>query len=111
MLVIYMFAIVGRTLFGENDPHHFATLHVAMLSMFQVSTMDNWNDIMYINSEGCDRYGYYPGGFPDIELCTAPKAFGWVAVIFFVTFTICSLCASGTCSTCIARAVRKLRPR
>ena len=36
LLVIYMFAILGRTLFGENDPHHFGGIPEAMLYLFQV---------------------------------------------------------------------------
>jgi voltage-gated sodium channel len=35
-LVIYMYAILGCILFGENDPVHFGTVAISMLSLFQV---------------------------------------------------------------------------
>jgi hypothetical protein len=89
-LVFYIYSVTGITLFKKNDPHHFSSLHIAMLTMFQVSTMDNWNDIMYINVYGCNEFGYEEGGFLDIDDCTEPHAWGGVAVVFFVTFTICS---------------------
>jgi Ca2+-binding EF-hand superfamily protein len=89
-IVFYVYAITGVTLFKGNDPKHFKNLHVAMLTMFQVSTMDNWNEIMYINVYGCDKFGYEEGGFLDAADCTDPKAYPVIAVFFFVTFTICS---------------------
>ena len=39
LLVIYMFAILGRTLFGANDPHHFGAIPEAMLYLFQVQLL------------------------------------------------------------------------
>ena len=42
-------------LFKVNDPWHFGSLHVAMLSLFRASTLEDWTDLMYINILGCDR--------------------------------------------------------
>ena len=48
-LVFYMFAILAMILFKENDPWHFATLHLSILSLFRASTFEDWTDIMYIS--------------------------------------------------------------
>jgi hypothetical protein len=33
-------------MFSENDPTNFGSLHLAMLTLFDVATLDNWGDIM-----------------------------------------------------------------
>lgn len=35
-LIIYMYAILGCILFGDNDPAHFGTVAIAMATLFQV---------------------------------------------------------------------------
>lgn len=55
-LFYYMFAIIGSSVFSENDALHFGTLDEAMLALFQVATLDNWGDLMYIQYYGCDGY-------------------------------------------------------
>jgi hypothetical protein len=52
-VVFYFFAIFGGILFAENDPWHFGNLHLAMLTLFRMATMEDWTDIMYINMFGC----------------------------------------------------------
>ena len=60
-LVYYVFAIGGMMLFAQNDPMHFQTLHDALLTLFRVSTLEDWTDIMYLNMFGCGYTGYeYP---------------------------------------------------
>ena len=50
MLTIYLFANVGVILFRTNDPFHWGSLHVAAITLFRMSTLEDWTDIMYINS-------------------------------------------------------------
>ncbi|GMI03798.1 hypothetical protein TrLO_g11007 [Triparma laevis f. longispina] len=57
-IFFYFFAIVGMIFFGQNDPWHFGSLHVTMLTLFRASTLEDWTDIMYINTYGCEIYGY-----------------------------------------------------
>ncbi|GMH84050.1 hypothetical protein TL16_g09799 [Triparma laevis f. inornata] len=83
-MVFYVFAILGMIMFAANDPWHFGTLHISMLSLFRASTFEDWTDIMYINMYGCDQYGY--SAWP--EYCTDPHASGAMAGIFFVIFVI-----------------------
>lgn len=42
----YVFAVVGNVLFATTTPEHFGNLHLAMLSLFKVVTLDNWGTIM-----------------------------------------------------------------
>jgi voltage-gated sodium channel len=55
-LVFYIFAVAGITFFSINDPFHFRTVPVALMTLFRAATLEDWTDIMYINMYGCDRY-------------------------------------------------------
>lgn len=77
--------MIGVASFRDNDPRHFSSLHVAMLTLFRCATMDDWSDLMYINMYGCDRYGY-DGSFSDE--CTQPTAHPKLALAYFCTFVI-----------------------
>jgi voltage-gated sodium channel len=80
----YVFAIVAMLLFKVNDPHHFGNLHVSLLSLFRVATMDDWTDLMYINMFGCDQYGY---DAMETE-CVAPEGWGYFSCVYFIVFVI-----------------------
>ena len=56
VLVFYMCAILGMMMFKDNDPWHFGSLQVAMLTLFRCSTLEDWTDVMYINMYGCTGY-------------------------------------------------------
>eukprot|EP00613_Pedinella_sp_CCMP2098_P075335 CAMPEP_0171912944 /NCGR_PEP_ID=MMETSP0993-20121228/11445_1 /TAXON_ID=483369 /ORGANISM="non described non described, Strain CCMP2098" /LENGTH=1353 /DNA_ID=CAMNT_0012546867 /DNA_START=112 /DNA_END=4169 /DNA_ORIENTATION=- len=97
-MFFYLFANVGMIFFGGNDPMHFGNLQLSLVSLFRAATLDDWTDIMYINMFGCDVYGYEFGkkslGFSEQSLegdhanCNDPRALGWVAALFMVTFVI-----------------------
>jgi len=61
-LVIYLFAILGCLLFGVNDPVHFGSVPIAMVSLFQVSTLASWSSIAYVSWWGCENYKGSPYG-------------------------------------------------
>lgn len=84
-MLFYVYAVAAVFLFGENDPLHFQTLEMAMLSLFRVVTLEDWTDVMYINMYGCDRYGYSPDS---VLLCYAPHAQPLVGALFFVSFVL-----------------------
>ena len=46
LLVFYLYAIVGVMYFSTNDPWHFGTLHVAMVTLFRAATLEDWTEIM-----------------------------------------------------------------
>ena len=79
-LQFFLFAVVAVTMFGENDPDHLGNLHVAFLTLFRCSTLEDWTDVMYISMYGCAQYGYGP----DHPRCTNSKAGGVGAAAFWM---------------------------
>ena len=57
-LLFYLYGVAGTFLFAENDPVHFRSLQLSMLSLFRVVTLEDWTDIMYIQMYGSEHYGY-----------------------------------------------------
>ena len=45
-LVAYIYGVLGVHLFGPADVRHFGSLGAALLTLFQVITLDNWSDIL-----------------------------------------------------------------
>lgn len=46
LLLFYVYGCAGVYLFGETDPARFGTLPKALLSLFQVVTLEDWPDLM-----------------------------------------------------------------
>ncbi|GMF19114.1 unnamed protein product [Phytophthora lilii] len=86
LLCFYVFGIVGNMLFADNDPFHFQYLHFAMISLFQLATMDGWSDVLYINYYGCDLYGYDDYRALGYECKNEPS--GLLAVAYFCSFIV-----------------------
>jgi len=102
LLVIYLFAVLGVMQFGANDPANFGKLPVAMVTLFQVSTLSSWSNIAYIQWFGCDKFirGWYDGSDESGETvmtmtgpllvwqCSAPSAQPLFTFVYFTAFTI-----------------------
>ena len=71
-------------MFRENDPIHFESLHLSLLSLFRVATLEDWTDIMYTAVYGCQNYGY--SGLEG--LCKNSKAFPFLGWFYFVSFVL-----------------------
>ena len=83
-ILFYMYACLGTFLFRENDPIHFESLHLSLLSLFRVATLEDWTDIMYTAIYGCQNYGY--SGME--ELCKNSNAFPFLGWFYFVSFVL-----------------------
>ena len=83
-ILFYIYACLGTFLFRENDPVHFETLHLTLLSLFRVATLEDWTDIMYTAIYGCQKYGY--SGM--VELCKSSEAFPFLGWFYFVSFVL-----------------------
>ena len=44
-LMFYIYAIMGVHLFGKHDAENFGSLSPALMSLFQIITLDNWSDL------------------------------------------------------------------
>ena len=53
-LLFYIYAVIGTTLFAEHDPQHWGTLHISLLSLFRILTLEDWTDLMYSGMEAYD---------------------------------------------------------
>ena len=90
----YVFGVMGRALFGENDPMHFGSVPISVLSLFRCATLSGWLEMYQINSFGCEVHRDYPrvnesvtihtkfGAFYD-AVCYAPEPQPVVASLFF----------------------------
>merc|ERR1719424_558300 len=56
LMVLFLYGVACVFMFRENDPVHFNNLALAMLTLFRVTTLEDWTDVLYINYYGCDRY-------------------------------------------------------
>ena len=70
-----------------------------MVSLFRMSTMEDWTDIMYVNMWGCLQYGYAGGSYCHDEahcsmdqLCSAEsgksRGYGMATAVFFIVFIV-----------------------
>ena len=83
-ILFYIYACLGTFLFRENDPIHFESLHISLLSLFRVATLEDWTDIMYTAIYGCQNYGY--SGMENF--CRNPQTFPFLGWFYFVSFVL-----------------------
>jgi len=93
-LVFYLYGVVGFYTFAVNDPFHFGTLPMSMLTLFRMATLENWGDIMFLNIFGCDTY---PDMYvaPEDETndnhlawCRYPSENWSIGPLYFVSFIV-----------------------
>ena len=82
-LLIYVYGIIGHTIFSANDPINFGSLAVSMSSLLQTS-FEGWSDILFIQMYGCKDYGYTGYG----HLCNEPVSQPIESLIFFLSFIV-----------------------
>jgi voltage-gated sodium channel len=79
ILILYMYAIAGVTLFQHNDPERFGSFHASFMTLFSLSTMDNWAYVMHFNMYGCAAFD---------DACTSSEGNTFVSFFFFMTFVV-----------------------
>ena len=82
LLLFYIYGVMGVFLFKINDPIRFGDLGTSILTLFQITTMEGWTDILYANMHGCDHAVY------GLDNCETPVAQPASAVIYFVSFVM-----------------------
>lgn len=84
-LHFYMYAVIGTFLFHDNDPLRFGHLHTSFLSLFQVLTLEGWNDVLATQYLGSD-VGYDDAWKVLTEGVRTSQAQPVLATVFFVSF-------------------------
>jgi voltage-gated sodium channel len=77
-LIFYIYAVLGTFLFGIKDPVHFGNLHISMITLFKVLTLEGWTDIMNIQ--------FYGTNDPMAEYNSKPISY--FSFIYFVSFIL-----------------------
>lgn len=52
LIAMYVYGVLGSFLFGHQDPEHFGNLGVAVLTLFQIITLEGWVEIMAAQGSG-----------------------------------------------------------
>ena len=76
-LLFYIYGILGSFMFGKNDPLHFGNLHLSLITLFKVLTLEGWTDILNVH-----LYSDDPGRSGPVEITSA-----W-PFIYFVSFIL-----------------------
>ncbi|MBD3222505.1 ion transporter, partial [bacterium] len=84
LLLFYIYGVMGVALFAGNDPVHFGSLDLSLLTLFRVVTLEDWTDVMYIQMFGSD---VFPIDNPAVEP-TDPRARPVLGAAYFVSFVL-----------------------
>jgi voltage-gated sodium channel len=49
--LLYLYGMLGWLLFGDHDPEHFGNIGAALLTLFQLLTLEGWNEVLAIEQE------------------------------------------------------------
>ncbi|MBP9865359.1 MAG: ion transporter [Candidatus Omnitrophica bacterium] len=63
-LIVYVYGVLGTQFFKAADPVHFGNLGLSLLTLFQISTLEDWSGI------------FWP----------LFQKFGWLAALYFLSF-------------------------
>lgn len=89
-LHFYVYAVAGTFLFRANDPVRFGTLHQTTLTLFQVLTLEGWNDILATQYNGSDAE--YPDSWKELAnslpIVRESHSQPLTAAVYFVTFIL-----------------------
>ena len=97
LLIFYLYACAGIIFFKANDPFHFKSVEVSMMTLLGVATLDGWGEIMFVNYFGCDVYngGFYTsersehiGATGGVAWCGTPEAQPFVSAAYFISFIV-----------------------
>ncbi len=89
-LHFYVYAVAGTFLFGKNDPIRFGNLHETTLTLFQVLTLEGWNDILATQYHGSDQEydDAWKNKIATLGIERKSQAQPVVASVYFVTFIL-----------------------
>jgi len=83
-LHFYVYAVAGTFLFRDNDPQRFGRLPETTLTLFQVLTLEGWNDVLATQYNGSDAE--YPDSWKEMNPNRISVARPLVSAAYFVSF-------------------------
>jgi voltage-gated sodium channel len=78
-LLLYMYAVIGVNLFGAHDPEHWGGLGPALLTLFQMLTLEGWVEIQQVSLQQSPWAWVYYGSFVIIAVFVVVNLF--IAVV------------------------------
>ncbi len=76
-LLFFVYGIMGSFMFGSEDPLHFGNLHLSLITLFKVLTLEGWTDILNVH-----LYTDDPGRGVPVEITSI-----W-PFVYFVSFIL-----------------------
>ncbi|KAA0150156.1 hypothetical protein FNF29_05397 [Cafeteria roenbergensis] len=95
LLLLYLWAVAGAVLLGENDPAHWQGVHVAALTLYARGLLgDDWGEVLDTSIYGCDSpRSVYGGlgqrssdGFPAV--CAHVVESPWSGTLLFLSWEV-----------------------
>jgi len=86
-LHFYIYSVIGTVTFGSNDPIRFGSLHSTASTLFQVLTLEGWNDVRDTQVLGSD-VAYDDAWKTLAEGRRVSEAQPLVSTIYFMTFIL-----------------------
>jgi voltage-gated sodium channel len=76
-LLFYIYGILGSFMFGMTDPAHFGNLHLSLITLFKILTLEGWTEILNVH-----LYTGDPGKGVPVEITSI-----W-PLIYFISFIL-----------------------
>ena len=78
-LLLYIYAVIGVNLFGAHDPTHWGGLGQALLTLFQMLTLEGWVEIQAVSLQRFPYAWLYYGSFVIVAVFVVVNLF--IAVV------------------------------
>jgi voltage-gated sodium channel len=76
-LLFYIYGVLGSFMFGKGDPAHFGNLHLSLITLFKVLTLEGWTEILNVH-----LYTGDPGKGIPVDIASV-----W-PLLYFVSFIL-----------------------
>ena len=78
-LLLYIYAVIGVNIFGAHDPQHWGSLGTALLTLFQMLTLEGWVEIQAASMQRFPYAWVYFGSFVIVAVFVVVNLF--IAVV------------------------------
>jgi voltage-gated sodium channel len=85
-ILFYIYGIIGAFMFGQNDPVHFGNLHLSLITLFKVLTLEGWTEILNVHLYAPDTGSTIP-----VEITSVWPFFYFVSFILIGAMIIMNL--------------------